>query len=517
MSMLKINKVSKERKMMLVKSVVVFAFPFFLCFIYCIIRGINIFNLYLPNSHNNDSLFYYKLVEGVLSGGIPKGYFGFNESRAMLGSFAAWSPALLLPWTLWGTLFGWGYSSVFISNIVYFALALVVFVYLTKLEWKNIIIILLVLALYPSLPIHLLSALPETVVSSIMIVFFGFAIKIEKEESKLWYIVIMYICSIYLTICRPYLAILIVLPCYFLIKKKVKYAYVYSIILFSIGLLLYYLCNHFFTSEYLYPLFDLSIVECVLEGRLSEAYWLSVVFVKQMFFDVGQFIRGAFEYGLTAGTQYVVALVVLIMLGVSCFSKKSQGQKITNSIFIFNLACVFIAIFLFLRKANEGGRHIWAFSIVGCILCFSYKFCKTSILTSGILISVLGFFCIQGSFVPTDYDVPIENEVLEDNVEYWQNRFVDRKIYVTDELSYDNTCVWVLTDDGEITNHKELYALPSGMGISCCTDEYVINNIDALKSRYIATIVEGSIDYQCKQRSYTEVGRTENVVIYQRY
>ena len=105
MKMIGWKKLDKVKKAALLKYAVIFAFPFLLCFLYCVFRGINIFQLYLPNSHNNDSLFYYKLVEGILSDGIPRGFYGFNESRALVGSFAAWSPALLLPWTIWGFLF----------------------------------------------------------------------------------------------------------------------------------------------------------------------------------------------------------------------------------------------------------------------------------------------------------------------------------------------------------------------------------------------------------------------------
>lgn len=515
--MLKFNKMSKERKLMLIKLFVVFAFPFFLCFMYCIFRGIDIFNLYLPNSYNNDSLFYYKLVEGILSDGIPKGYYGFNESRALVGSFAAWSPALLLPWTFWGILFGWGYSSILISNIVYFAIALVVFVYLTKVEWKNIVILFIVLSLYPSLPIHLLSALPEVVVSAVMIIFFGFAIGAVNKEYKIGYIVGMCICSIYLTICRPYMVILLLLPCYFLIKKKVKRAYLYSIMLFGVAGALYYTCNHFLTSEYFSPLFDLSILERILDGRISEAFWLSVIYVKEMFRGVGQFIQGAFEYGLTAGTQYVVALVTVFLLFLLCFTKKKQAQRPASVVFIFNFLCVFVAILLFLRKANEGGRHVWAFSVVGCVLCLSFAWCKRTLISGVVLIGVLGLFLIKGSMVPTDYDVPVINESLRNDVEYWKETFSDKDIGVTDELGYHNTCVWVLTDNGKVTNHKELFALPKGMGISCCTEDFVLNNINELKSRYIATIVGGEIELLCEQNQYTEIGRTGNVVIYQRY
>lgn len=515
MKMIGWKKLDKVKKAALLKYAVIFAFPFLLCFLYCVFRGINIFQLYLPNSHNNDSLFYYKLVEGILSDGIPRGFYGFNESRALVGSFAAWSPALLLPWTIWGFLFGWGYSSVFISNIVYFAIALTVFVHLTKMEWRNILFMFGVLVLYPSLPIHLLSALPEVVVASVMLLFFGFAIRAVRDEYPLWCTIPMFVCSIYLTVCRPYMVILVLLPCYYLIKAKVKGAYLYAGALLVLGIVLYYLCNHFLTSAYFSPLFDVSAVKALLKGNLSEAFWLCVIYIKNMAVDVGRFISGAFSYGLTAGTQYVVAAIVAIALSVFCFSKKEKEQRPANIVFTITLWSVFAAIFLLLQKANEGGRHVWGFTIVGCILIFCNKWSKKTVIFGTWLVGILGVFLVQGSMIPTDYDVPVMDEALKSDVEYWERTLEEKNISAGEQLSYDNTCVWVLTDGDRITNHKELYALPEGMGISCCFADYVTENLDVLKSGYIATVAGGDIDILCEQRGWTEIGRTENVVVYQ--
>ena len=99
----------------------------------------------------------------------------------------------------------------------------------------------------------------------------------------------------------------------------------------------------------------------------------------------------------------------------------------------------------------------------------------------------------------------------------WNQAFSDKAITVSKELGYDNTCIWVLTDNGEITNHKELYALPKGMGISCCMEDYVTANIKTLKSRFIATVEGGAIDELCEQNGYEEIGRTNSLVIYKMY
>ena len=98
----------------------------------CAIDGKSVLDVYLPASTWNDELYYYKLVEAILEHGYPMGFYGFNESHALKLSFAAWSPVLLLPWVIWGFLFGWNLMSPVICNMVMMCLAVFIFTYLTK-------------------------------------------------------------------------------------------------------------------------------------------------------------------------------------------------------------------------------------------------------------------------------------------------------------------------------------------------------------------------------------------------
>ena len=79
----------KENRILLLKGTVAFIFPFILCLLFCAIKKTSLFHIYLPSSLNNDSLFYYKVVEAIAKYGIPRGYFGYNESHALIGTLAA--------------------------------------------------------------------------------------------------------------------------------------------------------------------------------------------------------------------------------------------------------------------------------------------------------------------------------------------------------------------------------------------------------------------------------------------
>lgn len=60
---------------LILKCLIVGLFPFLTSLLFCKIRGFSFFDLYLPSSYNNDVLYYYKQVEGVVKYGCPMGYF----------------------------------------------------------------------------------------------------------------------------------------------------------------------------------------------------------------------------------------------------------------------------------------------------------------------------------------------------------------------------------------------------------------------------------------------------------
>ena len=48
--------------------------------------------IFLPCSYWSDEVIYSKQLAAVVRCGAPQGYFGFNESHAASGTFAAWGP-----------------------------------------------------------------------------------------------------------------------------------------------------------------------------------------------------------------------------------------------------------------------------------------------------------------------------------------------------------------------------------------------------------------------------------------
>lgn len=503
----------KEREKqynLIIKCVVALVFPTILCVIYCIIRGTSIFELYVPDSYNNDSLFYYKMVQGVLENGFPQGYFGYNESKALVGSFGVWSPLLLLPWIIWGAFFGWSYTSVFFSNIFFFSLAFVIFVILTKIEGKAMLTMLVILSLIPSLPLHLLSCLPEANLLSAVLIFWGLSVGIRDTKYKKTYIIIMSVICLLLTIIRPFMTLLFLVPCYYLFKEKIRGAIIYTFV-FVIGSMgLYFLGSRYFSAPYFETLFNFSLFEYILQGNFAEAYSYVADRVRNVIPVMINFIKDAFDYGLTSGTQYVMALMATVISLYNIFRReKTENRIVPITLVVMNLSIIGATILLH-GKVNEGGRHIFVFAITGCILCCLEKGTILYILKGG-LVSVLLIFIYQGALVPTDYDIPMQTSATKSSIEYWEGRFEEKNITLSETIGYENTLIWCEAD------YNELYAVPKGMGISCCQKEWVEEHFSELKSRYIAVTAGNELDHMCRDSGFDEIGRTERMSIYQRY
>ena len=117
------DKTIKEKRLFRIISVLLaLLVPAIACVIYLAVTGHSFSDISLLSSEWDDEILYYKQVECAVNGGIPGGYFGYNESHAAVFSFAAWSPFILLPWILWGAVFGWTMTSPFICNLVIYSI-----------------------------------------------------------------------------------------------------------------------------------------------------------------------------------------------------------------------------------------------------------------------------------------------------------------------------------------------------------------------------------------------------------
>lgn len=93
---------------------------------------------------SGDSSFYWLQLDSLVNYGGVHGYYGFNGSNAAHGGLYAWGLAPLLPYYLFGKLFGWKLYSMTIANMVMIAVAIFAFLWLTNSSIKTTLGIIIV-------------------------------------------------------------------------------------------------------------------------------------------------------------------------------------------------------------------------------------------------------------------------------------------------------------------------------------------------------------------------------------
>ncbi len=95
---------------------------------------------------SGDSSFYWLQLDSLVNYGGVHGYYGFNGSNAPHGGLYAWGLAPLLPYYVFGKIFGWKLYSMTIANIVMISIAIFLFLCITRVSVKTSLKIMLVYA-----------------------------------------------------------------------------------------------------------------------------------------------------------------------------------------------------------------------------------------------------------------------------------------------------------------------------------------------------------------------------------
>ena len=493
--------------------------PILLCVITCMVDGKGVWDVYIPSSTWNDELYYYKLVEAILEHGYPMGYFGFNESHALKLSFAAWSPVLLLPWVLWGLVFGWNLMSPILCNMVMMCLAIFFFTYLTKPTKGQMLGMTAMLAMFTPLVRYTFACMPEITCFFLIIVFLGLAIS-YCEKNTTGKIVGMFILSSLATLMRPYFILFMLLPAFYWFKKHKWAGSIGSLAIVGVTGVVYGAIKHYLGAEYFTDLFNTEWIERFFnEGIIS-----GIKFMLYKIYDVGiQFARmliESFRTGLPAGALFAAFILILGLMVLTTFGKWRRKEK-DVSVYAHFTFCTFgmwIALLL-MYKMTEGSKHLSAFIVTGILMVslVSVKQCWKWIVTT----LLCGFLFIVMAKEPINYEIPyrtaeLENQLIALNETLEENLELSEK-----QPSFENTVIWVFSDmvDGQEIQlaWQMLYLFPDEYGINLCYGDYVLENLDNLKSRYIATIPGGEIDKLLKEKETKVMAENEAIVIYKKY
>ncbi len=529
--------------MVLTQAVLMALLPVLCCFIRCAVDGGVISDVWLPAGEWNDELFYYKQVEGIVHYGFPQGYFGFNESHALKLSFAAWSPVLVFPWVIWGKLFGWNLLSPVICNIVLMTTACFLFVWLVKPTWKQLGVLALLFCLFTPFTRYMLSGMPEIICFSMLLLFYALAFNYLGHR-RVYKLVLLFVMAAVMTLMRPYLLLFLLLPAYFWVRRSGRAGALGSAAVIAATLGVYACIKHYLGAEYFAPLFFTDWVDAFFERGFFGGIRF---FVGKLYYMGRDFFSRTLQgvrTGLASGAIFAGYLVVLgILVGQSVVDwrrlrrlraaeddsavsdPEGQGERRrlhSHLIIQVQLAFSFVAMFfalLLMYKLTEGSKHLLTFMAAGIfvVAVMDTRFFKKAALLGVTFIYLYSHMAVD----PYDYAVPYLQAERAEQLADWEEVF-QRKLQLDREgelPGFDNAVIWVFRDefpDGSErnTDWQFLYALPEGFGISCCMSQYVIENFENLKCKYLATLSGGKIDEMCREAGYREIGRDKDMTVY---
>lgn len=496
------RKLFKKENLNIIIIILFIATPLLSAILFCLKDGRTISDIYIPLGGWSDEITYYKQIEGILSHGLPRGYFGYNQSRALYGSLAVWGIIPLIPYVVWGFFFGWNYCSPIYANIFFcmFALWGLYMLLRPKKIWMGIISLFWVTNQF--LNRYVLSGVIEAsvIMQLILVVACGEYLLSEKIRGQQGRIfspakdkLVLIFCTIlicFLTLARPYFGVLFLIPFWKVIKEKQK-TWVIGLPLLAIAvMILFFINNHYFCSVYFKNIFSLETMQSATVTDILRQVFDSFV-------EIARQIWYAMRYkGSGMGWYYLLLAIELLIMLCTCIYRKYRHREVPP-MFIITLmgnSLILLSIII-MYDLGVGARHILSLITVNAALLII----EVSVTWGTVWGSLLSVVCVFSIIQTQGADaLPYKNDTYVEYMNTLEKEFA-QVVHVSDGISYDNV-VAMPTADHEAQNpeisvctyYGLMFAMPSGVGISLDFEDFYDDPAN-LKAGYILVHPKGKI------------------------
>lgn len=517
------KKIDKEKAWRWFSILWLGLFPLLCCGAYCLKTDHLISDLYLPAGLWNDDIIYYKEVEGIVHYGIPQGYFGYSDAHALLGSFSVWSPVLLLPWSIWGLLFGWNYMSPIWCNIAMMMFGMGFFGFLAKPNKKQVFWLSMFYAVFIRLTRYALSAHVESSVYFMVMLLMALVFYLRRKDAKQRPAVIaMIVISMILTWMRPYYVIFLAVPTYYLVKKNRKNVWLMA------GITLVTMGGYFFISKYLCApyldggdLFDREfITRFFTHGFLSgtkNALYILLAGCDEFMKYLGSAISTGSSMGENAGISFAIVFVGFLYKLVIAIRKKDKETAFRYGYWTSFFVIMFFAI-IYIFRISSGQKHLLGFTVIGLLLLAMDGLPESKM---WLITAIYSYLFIMMTFDATSWNIPYDPDGTVAAELQTGEEVLHREIQVKrGGPSYENTIIWVfddaVNDEYVYAPWQMLYALPPGMGINMCLFDKIESDFSNIQSKYIFTVPGGRTEKHLKELGARKLVEYGGCVIYER-
>ena len=467
--------------------------------------------IWFPTSTNSDEVIYNRQLVSVLKAGCPQGYFGYNESHAVIGTFSTWGPLVIWLYAIPGFFLGAGYNTMFWCNLLFAVLTWVVLAgRLSKRQQFAFAVVLLCLWIplrqtftATSEPLHFF--LLACVVSGSLAAMQGS----RKGE------VAALVASVLDTMIRPYGVILFLFPMACGWKKPKKGRRIAAIALFAMAATMFSLWSmNQLSAPYGEQALDFTIFE--------KAAHLDILGAVRYFFEklciacrtlYNDYIcptkwGGAEQYiaDVTHGFLRVVALTI-VTIGL-CIYDIIKKRPICFK--LCGLVCALTVLLAILVLYDPVQLRRYA-AFICVILLMASVVENDAIVIACVPLALLlvyptGFAHNEG--LPA-YDAEMDVQMQQVTAALEESQM---------QLVQDGTTAWdhTLTFGYGDVDYGYLYAVPAGMGIEFDWNTYIADPDETIRSRYAMVNHGTAAEARLQADGWQPLVSTDDLIVYER-
>lgn len=426
--------------------------------VWCFLQSHHILDIYLPTGWCSDEVSYYKQIEAILDWGMPKGYWGYNESFARVGTFGPWSPLSFLPYILVGGLIGWTFTTPVVCNLLFLVLANILYIKIGRPGIRQVFWMGAMEASLLWITRYAMSAMLEPYIIALEIVLTAFLKNRELKNRKLW----IYITVLLLSLTRPYFIVLYFLPCIEKTAKRGGYITI-SIIMTALTAVQYFAMRYFFAAAYVSGGMSYAGIKELIKASIEQVKTCLYLLVSG---------------GATYGYAYALMLGVMAVGAVFIFLLRKQKEEMAVVLYLEFFIFATLGAIIVLYDPWAGSRHIFQVGTLAVFYLASEEaFCKPKFLMIAISIAAFLPYAAHAEYL---FSIPYRDEA-------------GSKVEIGEEIgeafvseageAWDHTIAINVSE----VDYNYAYYLPSYLGVQIVWDYWLEKEAGNMRSRYLFT------------------------------
>ena len=174
------------------------------------------------------------------------------------------------------------------------------------------------------------------------------------------------------------------------------------------------------------------------------------------------------------------------------------------------MVALFGSIIMF-YDIHVGSRHLMPFIFMVVLLLGCSKYQKICL---GMLVVVILLFTCRLQTDEYNYKFPAYDKSRAETINRLQENISEEIALEKSEDYWNNTVIWLFRDE-TMLDWQKLYALPAGLGINLCMPDYITENIEDLKAKYIVVNTGEQIDLLFAQSQAKKIAEQSGLTIWQ--